>query len=136
MDTRCIADRCPQLTPPKVSSQVSAEMVHITGFDLRPTHKAPVELALSASSHGQKQTSLMKRENRWNWQKSKMKCRTADEPIHKLANFTARISPINQRTINSDRKGTRDLAKSWACHCDALFELMPSALPIKHMKKT
>jgi len=69
-----------------------------------------------------------------------MTSRTADEPIHKLANVTAqkataRISPINQRTINSDGKGIRDLAKSWACHCDALFKLMPSALPIKHMKK-
>jgi len=37
-------------------------MVHITGFDLRPTYKAPVELALSASSHGQKQLILMKAE--------------------------------------------------------------------------
>lgn len=153
------------------SSKVSAETVHITWFDLRPTHKAPVELALSASSHGQKQTSLplMKRENRWSRQKSKMKCAAIysqwlsdcnrsqchlsvsylsynDKPNSWWTNAqtgqrystegTARISPINQRTINSDRKGTRDLAKSWACYCDALFKLMPSALPIKHMKKT
>ncbi len=53
-------------------------MVRVKGFDLRPTHKAPVELALSASSHGQKQIALlpmlMKRESRWSRQKSKMKC--------------------------------------------------------------
>lgn len=131
-------------------------MVHITWFDLRPTHKAPVELALSASSHGQKQTSLplilMKRENRWSRQKSKMKCAAIysqwlsdcnrsqchlsvsylsynDKPNSWWTNAqtgqrystegTSWISPINQRTINSDRKGTRDLAKSRACYCDA-----------------
>lgn len=60
------------------SSQVSAGMLRVTGFDLRPAQKALVELALSACSHEQKQIALlpilMKRESRWNRQKSKMKC--------------------------------------------------------------